>query len=99
MSSVTNNNIAPGETVGVDWDSLQRTAKERLAPGFSYAGDVTPGEAWQILADDTNAVLVDVRTDADFLAALSGHVAKPRICVRPGARRRSILSTSSFYMP
>ena len=66
MSSVTNNNIAPGETVGVDWDSLRRRAKERLAPGFSYAGDVTPGEAWQILADDTNAVLVDVRTDAEW---------------------------------
>ena len=66
MSSIANNNFAPGETVGVDWDSLQRTAKERLAPGFSYVGDVTPSEAWQILADDTDAVLVDVRTAAEW---------------------------------
>jgi len=66
MSIIANNNIAPGETVGVDLDSLRRTAKERLASGFSYAGDVTPGEAWQILADDSDAVLVDVRTDAEW---------------------------------
>jgi len=66
MSSIANNNFAPGETVGVDWDSLQRAAKERLAPGFSYVGDVTPSEAWQILADDTDAVLVDVRTAAEW---------------------------------
>ena len=66
MSSIANNNIAPGETVGFDWDSLRRTAKERLASGLSYAGDVTPGEAWKILADDTDAVLVDVRTNAEW---------------------------------
>ena len=52
--------------MGFDWDSLRRTAKERLASGLSYAGDVTPGEAWKILADDTDAVLVDVRTDAEW---------------------------------
>ena len=52
--------------MGFDWNSLRRTAKERLAPGFSYAGDVTPGEAWQILADDTDAALVDVRTNAEW---------------------------------
>ena len=66
MSNIANNNITPGETVGVDWDSLLRTAKERLASGFSYAGDITPGEAWQILVADTSAVLVDVRTDAEW---------------------------------
>ncbi|MDA0228842.1 MAG: rhodanese-like domain-containing protein [Proteobacteria bacterium] len=66
MSIITNNNIAPGETVGVDRDSVRRAARERLASGVSYAGDVTPGEAWQVLADDADAVLVDVRTDAEW---------------------------------
>ncbi|MDA0262299.1 MAG: rhodanese-like domain-containing protein [Proteobacteria bacterium] len=31
-----------------------------------YAGDVTPDEAWQILDDDPRAVLIDVRTDAEW---------------------------------
>lgn len=32
----------------------------------SYAGDVTPQTAWEILTDDPRAVLVDVRTDAEW---------------------------------
>jgi rhodanese-related sulfurtransferase len=32
----------------------------------SYAGDITPEEAWQLLDGDPNAVLVDVRTDAEW---------------------------------
>jgi len=32
----------------------------------SYAGDVTPREAWDLLASDERAVLVDVRTDAEW---------------------------------
>lgn len=66
MSSIANNIFAPGEAVEVDRDSLRRRAKERLAPRSTYAGDVTPDEAWQILADDDDAVLVDVRTDAEW---------------------------------
>jgi len=31
-----------------------------------YAGDVTPRDAWEILENDPEAVLVDVRTDAEF---------------------------------
>ena len=31
-----------------------------------YAGDVGPAEAWQILADDPDARLIDVRTDAEW---------------------------------
>ena len=52
--------------MGVDQDSLRLRARERLAPGYCYAGDVTPDEAWQLLADDHDAVLVDVRTDAEW---------------------------------
>ncbi|KUI27413.1 sulfurtransferase [Mycobacterium sp. IS-1742] len=33
---------------------------------MSYAGDITPEEAWQLLDGDPNAVLVDVRTDAEW---------------------------------
>lgn len=33
---------------------------------MSYAGDITPEEAWKILSDDPDAVLVDCRTDAEW---------------------------------
>lgn len=33
---------------------------------MSYAGDITPEEAWRILSDNPDAVLVDVRTDAEW---------------------------------
>ncbi|MDA0674757.1 MAG: rhodanese-like domain-containing protein [Proteobacteria bacterium] len=32
----------------------------------SYAGDVTPDEAWRLLKNDPDAALVDVRTDAEW---------------------------------
>ena len=31
-----------------------------------YAGDVTPSEAWDVLKFEPGAVLIDVRTDAEF---------------------------------
>ena len=31
-----------------------------------YAGDVTPREAWEVLERDAKAVLLDVRTDAEW---------------------------------
>ena len=52
--------------MGDDRESLRCRARERLAPASSYAGDVTPDEAWQLLADDDAAVLVDVRTEAEW---------------------------------
>jgi rhodanese-related sulfurtransferase len=33
---------------------------------MSYAGDITPLEAWKLLRDNPRAVLVDVRTDAEW---------------------------------
>lgn len=44
----------------------------RVAPtvchsfGVSYAGDLSPQQAWDILAEDPDAVLVDVRTRAEW---------------------------------
>lgn len=32
----------------------------------SYAGDITPEEAWKILSDNPEATLVDCRTDAEW---------------------------------
>ena len=33
---------------------------------MSYAGDLTPRESWKLLSDNPDAVLVDVRTDAEW---------------------------------
>ena len=33
---------------------------------MSYAGDVTPEEAWKLLSENPDAVLVDVRTAAEW---------------------------------
>lgn len=33
---------------------------------MSYAGDLTPNEAWELLQNDETAVLVDVRTQAEW---------------------------------
>jgi rhodanese-related sulfurtransferase len=32
----------------------------------SYAGDITPEQAWKLLSENREAVLVDVRTDAEW---------------------------------
>ncbi len=33
---------------------------------MSYAGDITPEEAWKLLSDTPDAVLVDCRTEAEW---------------------------------
>src|SRR3954466_13512290 len=33
---------------------------------MGYAGDITPEQAWKLLSDNPDAVLVDVRTDAEW---------------------------------
>ncbi|WP_435738306.1 rhodanese-like domain-containing protein [Cellulosimicrobium sp. PMB13] len=35
-------------------------------PADGYAGDITPQEAWDLLAADERAVLVDVRTEGEW---------------------------------
>jgi rhodanese-related sulfurtransferase len=34
--------------------------------GHGYAGDITPADAWRLLSEDKSAVLVDVRTTAEW---------------------------------
>lgn len=35
--------------------------------GLSYAGEITPAEAWERLASDNEAKLIDVRTQAEWV--------------------------------
>ena len=57
---------------------------ERPAQGRSYAGDITPRQAWALLSDDSAATLVDVRTDAEWrfvgLPDLSG-LGRDVVCI------------------
>jgi rhodanese-related sulfurtransferase len=52
--------------------------------GKDYAGDLGPEEAWRVLRDEADSVLVDVRTDAEWtyvgLPDLSG-LGKETVCV------------------
>ncbi len=55
-----------GHTVmGVD--DIYAAAADRVDPGAGYAGDVMVDEAWCLLNDDPDAVLVDVRTQAEWM--------------------------------
>ncbi|MGV0731772.1 rhodanese-like domain-containing protein [Mycolicibacter sinensis] len=51
---------------------------------MSYAGDITPEQAWAMLRDDATATLVDVRTDAEWrfvgLPDLSG-LGREVVCI------------------
>lgn len=38
----------------------------RAGADLDYAGDIAPGEAWRLLSEDPSAVLVDVRTQAEW---------------------------------
>ncbi len=42
------------------------TTIDDVIPAQGYAGDVSPKSAWEILERETNAVLVDVRTTAEW---------------------------------
>jgi len=42
------------------------TSEPNVIPAHGYAGDVSPNSAWQMLERDADAVLVDVRTTAEW---------------------------------
>ncbi len=48
-------------------EAIQAAAAERVGPDAGYAGEVTPEEAWHLLSEDPNAVLVDVRTQPELM--------------------------------
>lgn len=45
---------------------MRDTPSAKGVDGLSYAGDITPEEAWKLLKDNPEAILVDVRTDAEW---------------------------------
>lgn len=47
--------------------ALLRPARYKTAMADEYAGDIPPKQAWEILTKDKDSVLVDVRTDAEWL--------------------------------
>lgn len=48
-------------------DAEAKTSVEReIAPGDGYAGDITPEQAWRILEEAPDAVLIDVRTQPEW---------------------------------
>ncbi|WP_129339346.1 rhodanese-like domain-containing protein [Cellulomonas endophytica] len=54
--------------------------------GRAYAGDVSPQEAWRLLQDDPRALLVDVRTDAEWR-----YVGVPDTAALEGGGARTLL--------
>ena len=52
------------QAVGVG--KIYTTAKNRVDSSAGYAGDLKVDEAWSLLEDDPGAVLIDVRTEAEW---------------------------------
>lgn len=47
-------------------EEIYTIASERPGPDAGYAGDLTAEETWRLLKDDSDAVLVDIRTQAEW---------------------------------
>ena len=66
---------------------------------MGYAGDITPEQAWKLLSDNPRAVLVDVRTDAEWrwvgvpdLSSLGHEVVYIEWNSNDGARNKNFLT-------
>ena len=66
---------------------------------MGYAGDITPEQAWKLLSDNPQAVLVDVRTDAEWrwvgvpdLSSLGHEVVYIEWNSNDGARNKNFLT-------
>jgi rhodanese-related sulfurtransferase len=47
--------------------SQRSSSEENVAPGQGYGGDATAKQAWEILQQNPDAVLVDVRTQPEWV--------------------------------
>ena len=47
--------------------TLRTIASDRMEPGATFAGEINSSEAWQVLEDEQNSILVDVRSDAEWV--------------------------------
>jgi rhodanese-related sulfurtransferase len=68
---------------------LASLAKQRAPEGAPYAGEVSPREAYESLLFDPKAVLVDVRTDAEWKFSGTPDLAS--------ANKRPLLLSWRFY--
>lgn len=73
---------------------------------MSYAGDITPEQAWKLLSDNPQAVLVDVRTDAEWrfvgvpdLSSLGREVVYIEWNTGNGVRNENFLSELQEHVP
>lgn len=48
-------------------EDLKTDTEQRVAPGEGYGGDVAPEDAWAILQESPDAVLVDCRTQPEWV--------------------------------
>ena len=48
-------------------NEIYAAAAEQAGAGVGYAGDITVEDAWRLLKNDPDAVLVDVRTKAEWM--------------------------------
>ncbi|MCP4494771.1 MAG: rhodanese-like domain-containing protein [Gammaproteobacteria bacterium] len=58
-------------------------SKQPTAEEGAYAGDITPQQSWDMLVAEADAILIDVRTDAEFayvgIPDLAGLSKKPAL--------------------
>lgn len=47
-------------------EDLRTATEKKVTPGEGYGGDVVPSDAWSILEDSPDAVLVDCRTQPEW---------------------------------
>src|SRR5471030_2360177 len=82
-------------------DDILTLARSRNQ-GWPYAGAVTPQEAYQLITLDAGVQLIDVRTNADFLAQLNALAGPEQVLLflcRSGVRSRNAakLATEHGY--
>ena len=66
---------------------------------MSYAGDITPEQAWKLLSENPEAVLVDCRTEAEWrfvgvadISSLNREVVYVEWCSSDGARNDAFVA-------
>lgn len=64
-----------------------------------YAGDLTPHEAWDLLATDPRAVLVDVRTEGEWATIGVPDTEDLAAADEPGDRTAFVQWTDAFGRP
>jgi rhodanese-related sulfurtransferase len=87
-------------------ESDQQKVSSSTAFTPAYAGDITPEQAWKLLSENPEAVLVDVRTDAEWrfvgapdLASLGREVVYIEWNSVDGKRNENFVAELSEHVP